>query len=177
MSGALSREVDAVQNAALAAVLLWRFCVTYATTRQTPSSTPVPVLFVVLPLLFDEDTASLVASTKKSSGLRLFAGKFTESTHAKADVPPLAGEAGPRTSRANAGGTKPCIEGETSVPRTVGRRGDCALRGGAAIIARIGPSPGPKCGKTWNVVWKPLVVRTLDNSSRHLLSRSDAFPH
>ena len=86
MSGALSREVDAVQNAALAAVLLWRFCVTYATTRQAPSSTPVPVLFVVLPLLFDEDTASLVASTKKSSGLRLFAGKFTESTHAKADV-------------------------------------------------------------------------------------------
>ena len=86
MSGALSREVDAVQNAALAAVLLWRFCVTFAATRQTPSSTPVPVLFVVLPLLFDEDTATLVASTRKSSGLRLFAGKFTESTHAKADV-------------------------------------------------------------------------------------------
>jgi hypothetical protein len=48
--------------------------------------TPMPVLFVVLPLLFDEDTAHMIASTQKASGLRLFAGKFAESKHAKADV-------------------------------------------------------------------------------------------
>jgi hypothetical protein len=82
----LSREVDAVQNAALASVLLWRFSAAYATARQAPATTPAPVLFVVLPLLFDEDTASMIASTQKASGLRLFAGKFAESKHAKADV-------------------------------------------------------------------------------------------
>lgn len=83
---ALSREVDAVQNAAFASVLLWRFSAAYATVRQAPATTPVPVLFVVLPLLFDEDTANMVASTQRASGLRLFAGKFSESKHAKADV-------------------------------------------------------------------------------------------
>jgi hypothetical protein len=83
---ALSREVDAIQNSALASILLWRFCAIYATVRQAPSSTPMPVLFVVLPLLFDEDTATMIASTRTSSGLRMFAGKFAESTHAKSDV-------------------------------------------------------------------------------------------
>jgi hypothetical protein len=48
--------------------------------------TPMPVLFLVLPLLFDEDTSDMIASTQKASGLRLFAGKFAESKHAKADV-------------------------------------------------------------------------------------------
>jgi hypothetical protein len=35
---------------------------------------------------FDEDSANMIASTQKASGLRLFAGKFAESKHAKADV-------------------------------------------------------------------------------------------
>lgn len=83
---ALSQEVDAVQNAALASVLLWRFSAAYAAARQAPATTPLPVCFVVLPLLFDEDTASMIASTKPTSGLRLFAGKFADSKHAKADV-------------------------------------------------------------------------------------------
>lgn len=83
---ALSREVDAIQNPALASVLLWRFCAAYAAVRQAPAMTPMPVLFVVLPLLFDEDTANMIASTQKTSGLRLFAGKFADSRHAKADV-------------------------------------------------------------------------------------------
>jgi hypothetical protein len=83
---ALSREVDAVQNAAFASILIWRFSAAYATVRQAPSTTPLPVLFVVLPILFDEDTANMVASTLKASGLRLFAGKFSDSRHAKTDV-------------------------------------------------------------------------------------------
>jgi len=82
----LSREVNAVQNEALAAVLLWRFCVAYGTARQAPATTPVPVLFVVLPLLFDEETATVIASTKKGSGLRFFAAKFADSKHSKTDV-------------------------------------------------------------------------------------------
>ena len=83
---ALSREVDAIQNAAFASILLWRFCTAYAAVRQAPLSTPVPALFVVLPLLFDEDTAGMIGGTQKASGLRLFAGKFAESKHAKTDV-------------------------------------------------------------------------------------------
>lgn len=82
----LSREVNAVQNEALAAVLLWRFCVAYGTARLAPATTPVPVLFVVLPLLFDEETATVIASTKKGSGLRFFAAKFADSRHSKTDV-------------------------------------------------------------------------------------------
>ncbi len=82
----LSREVDAVQNPALASVLLWRFSVAYASVRQSPATTPVPALFVVLPLLFDEHTASMIATTKTASGLRRFAGKFTESKNAQTDI-------------------------------------------------------------------------------------------
>jgi len=82
----LSQEVDAVQNPALASVLLWRFTIAYAAAPQAPVATPLPALFVVLPLLFDEDTASMLASTMTSSGLRHFADKFTQSRVAKTDI-------------------------------------------------------------------------------------------
>jgi hypothetical protein len=86
MSIALAREVDAVQNPALSAVLLWRFCVGYAMTRRDPSSTPLPALFLPLPILFGEESVSLLNSTQVKSGLRMFAGKFKDSTHSKTDV-------------------------------------------------------------------------------------------
>lgn len=86
MSVVLSREVNAIQNAGLSAVLLWRFCVAYATARQVPASTPLPVLFVLLPLVFDEDSAALVKSTNRRSGLRTFGGKFVDSSNSKTDV-------------------------------------------------------------------------------------------
>jgi hypothetical protein len=86
MSAVLAREVDAVQNAAMSSVLLWRYCVGYAAARQSPSSTPFPALFVPLPILFSEESMALLNSTQARSGLRLFAGKFTESAHSKTDV-------------------------------------------------------------------------------------------
>jgi hypothetical protein len=86
MSGVLSREVDAVQNPALAAVLLWRFCVSYAEARRFPASTPLPALFVVLPALFNEDVRLLISSTQKRSGVRYFAAKFTDAAQSKTDV-------------------------------------------------------------------------------------------
>lgn len=86
MSAVLAREVDAIQNPAMSAVLLWRFCVGYATARQSPSSTPLPALFLPLAILLSEESMSLLNSTQAKSGLRLFAGKFTESTHSKTDV-------------------------------------------------------------------------------------------
>jgi hypothetical protein len=82
----LSKEVDAVQNAAVSAVLLWRFSVSYAAAKGTLGTVPLPALFVVLPLLFDEESAQMVSSTLAKSGLRRFAGKFVESAHAKTDV-------------------------------------------------------------------------------------------
>lgn len=86
MSATLAREVDAIQNSAMAAVLLWRFCVGYAVARQSPASTPIPALFVVLPVLLDDDSMRLLSSTQSKSGLRQFAGKFTEPAHSKTDV-------------------------------------------------------------------------------------------
>ena len=86
MSAVLARETDAVQNAALSAVLLWRFCVGYARSRQAPSSTPLPVLFIPLPVLFTEESNLILGSTQTKSGLRQFAGKFTEAEHSKTDV-------------------------------------------------------------------------------------------
>jgi hypothetical protein len=86
VSAILSREVAAVQNPAIAAVLLWRFCVGYSTARQSPASTPLPALFLPLPVLFNEESVSILSSTQRRSGLRVFAGKFTDSTHSKTDV-------------------------------------------------------------------------------------------
>jgi hypothetical protein len=86
MSAVLAREVDAVQNPALAAVLLWRFCVGYSAARQAPASTPLPAVFLPLSVLLNEESISLLNSTQAKSGLRLFAGKFTESAQSKTDV-------------------------------------------------------------------------------------------
>lgn len=86
MSAILAREVDAVQNPAVSAVLLWRFCVGYSKVRQTPSSTPLPALFVPLPILFNEESAALLSATQARSGLRLFAGKFTDAVNSKTDI-------------------------------------------------------------------------------------------
>jgi hypothetical protein len=86
MSAVLAREVDAVQNSAMSAILLWRFCVGYGAARGTPATTPLLALFLPLPILLNEESLSLLSSTQARSGLRLFAGKFTEAVHSKTDV-------------------------------------------------------------------------------------------
>ena len=86
MSTILAREVDAIQNPALGSVLLWRFALGYAGTRKAPQSTPFPVLFLPLPVLFHEQTFALLTKTQVRSGLRAFAGKFSDSSVAESDV-------------------------------------------------------------------------------------------
>lgn len=86
MTTILAREVEAIQNPGLGGVLLWRFAIGYAAARKTPESTPLPVLFLPLAILFHEETFALVASTQKPSGLRAFAGKFSESSISESDV-------------------------------------------------------------------------------------------
>lgn len=75
----LNREVQLVQNPALGAILLWRFAVGYGEGSQINNPTPIPLLFTVLPIIYHEDTFKYVISTRRSSGLRAFATKFSVS--------------------------------------------------------------------------------------------------
>lgn len=80
----LSREANYVQNPALGAVLLWRFACGYAESHRTRSSPPLPVAFVVLPLVLHTDSFEELARTR--SGLRKFAEKFSESKAPREDM-------------------------------------------------------------------------------------------
>jgi hypothetical protein len=81
----LNQEVKAVQNPALGATVLWRSVVGYEQGNGRGESTPLPILFLLLPILLHEETARMVASTNRASGLRKFAEKFF-GTQAKADL-------------------------------------------------------------------------------------------
>lgn len=82
----LKRETQYVQNPALGAMLLWRFVVGYQRGSGSANPTPVPLLFIVLPVILHEQTAQFISSTRETSGLRAFAGKFSESKACKSDV-------------------------------------------------------------------------------------------
>jgi len=86
MPGPLTREIDAVQNAALGATLLWRFASAYGSSRKSPESTPLTMLFLPLPLLFYEETLRVIDGTQKTSTLRTFATKFSDWKHKESDV-------------------------------------------------------------------------------------------
>lgn len=68
-------EVEIVQNAALGAVLLWRFAICYDKVSAV-KGVPMPLLFIVLPLLLNEHTRDIINSTNPSSGLHLFSRKL-----------------------------------------------------------------------------------------------------
>ena len=67
-------ELEIVQNPALGAYALWRFGVGYQTEDGRPP--PLPLAFLVLPLLLHQPTLKMIASTQKASGLTLFAAKL-----------------------------------------------------------------------------------------------------
>lgn len=71
-------EVDLVQNAALGSVLVWHFGIGY---QERAASVPPPLLlsFIVLPICLYSQTLSDVLSTRRASGLSLFAEKITNS--------------------------------------------------------------------------------------------------
>ncbi|WP_332771622.1 three component ABC system middle component [Pseudomonas sp. ESBL1] len=68
-------EIYLMQNPALGAVLIWRFTEGYAPKGcgQLPC---LPLLFIVLPILYQEQLRNAAIATNPSSGLRVFAGKF-----------------------------------------------------------------------------------------------------
>jgi hypothetical protein len=85
-SQTLNRETRNVQNEAIGAVLLWRFTVGYEQGSEVNNPAPLPLLFVVLPILLHEETFQQVKSTQARSGLRGFAEKFAESKTSKEDL-------------------------------------------------------------------------------------------
>lgn len=82
----LAREVQNIQNPALGAALVWRFCCGYVEANRVDASPPLPLLFLVLPIILHQATSEFVKRTYKSSGLRAFAAKFGDSSVSKQDL-------------------------------------------------------------------------------------------
>lgn len=82
----LSQEVQNVQNPALGAALLWRFCCGYLESNCKGNPPPLHLLFLVLPIILHQVTSEFVKSTHQSSGLRVFAAKFGGSGEVKQDI-------------------------------------------------------------------------------------------
>lgn len=69
-------ELEIVQNPALGAYVIWRFGLGFQSDDSRPPS--LPLVFLVLPLLFHRQTLHVIGSTRKLSGLTLFAAKLGE---------------------------------------------------------------------------------------------------
>lgn len=82
----LAQEVRNVQNPGLGAMLLWRFAIGYSSSNRTSEPAPLPVLFLVLPILLHERTRDHLRSTRGASGLRAFTSKFGEASNAQQDL-------------------------------------------------------------------------------------------
>lgn len=82
----LSKEVYAIQNPALCAVLLWRFACAYNQNHPTRDHAPVLLVFIVLPLVLHRLTLDLIVATRNLSGLRACVAKFSTSSENKQDL-------------------------------------------------------------------------------------------
>ncbi len=67
-------ELDIVQNPAIGAYLTWQFTLGYQ--EDGSEAVPIPLAFLVLPIILHRQTFDELASTRKASGLPLFAAKF-----------------------------------------------------------------------------------------------------
>lgn len=82
----LAREAQNIQNPALGAAALWRFCCGYVEAHPVGDPPRLPMLFVVLPIVLHQATTELLRRTRPSSGLRAFAAKFGDSKISKQDL-------------------------------------------------------------------------------------------
>lgn len=73
-------ELDLVQNPAIGAYLIWNFTLGYQ--EEGADAVPFLLAFLVLPMLLHRPTFDAVASTRKASGLPLFAAKFDKEREA-----------------------------------------------------------------------------------------------
>ncbi|WP_372088438.1 DUF6521 family protein (plasmid) [Tistrella mobilis] len=67
-------ELDLVQNPVIGAYLIWQFALGYQ--EDGAEAVSIPLVFLVLPVLLHRQTFDEVVSTRKASGLPLFAAKF-----------------------------------------------------------------------------------------------------
>jgi hypothetical protein len=84
--GVLSREIQAVQNPALGAALQWRGCCGYVQHNSTAAPMPLPLVFLILPIVLHEETATLLLATRSGSGLRKFIEKFSLASNSQTDL-------------------------------------------------------------------------------------------
>ena len=82
----LAREANNVQNPALGAAVIWRFCCGYMAAHPDNDAPPLPTLFLVLPIVLHQATVEQLRSTWPSSGLRAFAAKFSDPKVSKHDL-------------------------------------------------------------------------------------------
>ncbi|MDR4458945.1 MAG: DUF6521 family protein [Nitrospirales bacterium] len=66
--------------------MLWRFACGYVGGHPTHEHVPLPLTFLVLPMLFHQQTEDILQGTQKASGLRAFASKFGKSENSKQDI-------------------------------------------------------------------------------------------
>lgn len=77
-------ELDLVQNPAIGAYLLWQFALGYQ--EDGAEAAPFLPAFLVLPMLLHRPSFDAVASTRKASGLPLFAAKFDKEREALVEL-------------------------------------------------------------------------------------------
>jgi hypothetical protein len=82
----LAREAQNVQNPALGAAVLWRFCCGFVESHRESDAPRLPLLFLVLPIVLHQATAELLRRTRSTSGLRAYAAKFGDSAISKQDL-------------------------------------------------------------------------------------------
>lgn len=82
----LAREAQNVQNPALGAAVLWRFCCGFVESHPASDAPGLPLLFLVLPIVLHQATAELLRRTRSTSGLRAYAAKFGDSAVSKQDL-------------------------------------------------------------------------------------------
>jgi ABC-three component (ABC-3C) system Middle Component 3 len=84
--GILGREVRSVQNPAIGATLIATATRGFSEASTVHAGMPLPLAFLVLPIILHAATNQLIASTMKNSGLRYFADKFGWAKNAQPDL-------------------------------------------------------------------------------------------
>ena len=62
-------EIEKIQNPALGAIVLWRFIDIYNENKIEYNKKLLELVFIVLPIVFNEEISNYIISTRKMSGL------------------------------------------------------------------------------------------------------------
>jgi hypothetical protein len=82
----LGKEIRAVQNPAIGATLITAAARGFSEASGVHAGMPLPLTFLVLPIVLHAATCELVAGTMRKSGLRYFADKFGQAKNAQSDL-------------------------------------------------------------------------------------------